>query len=42
MLNKIADFIAINNLLSKEQLHLVALSGGADSVALVLVLAQLK
>ena len=41
MLNKIADFIAINNLLSKEQLHLVALSGGADSVALLLVLHRL-
>ena len=41
MLNKIADFIASNDLLSKEQLHLVALSGGADSVALLLVLQRL-
>lgn len=41
MWSKIADFIAKEKLLSKEGLHLVALSGGADSVALLLVLHRL-
>ena len=41
MLNKISDFIAKHQLLSHDELHLVALSGGADSVALLLVLQQL-
>ena len=39
--SKVADFIAKHSLLSPEGLHLVALSGGADSVALLLVLKQL-
>lgn len=42
MLNKeVSRFIAAHNLLSTSDLHLVALSGGADSVCLLLVLAQL-
>ena len=41
MLNKVADFIARHGLLSREGLHLVALSGGADSVALLLILKDL-
>ena len=41
MKNKVADFIAKQGLLSPEGLHLVALSGGADSVALLLILKQL-
>ena len=41
MLNKVADFIAKHRLLSREGLHLVALSGGADSVALLLILKEL-
>ena len=41
MLNKVADFIAKHGLLSREGLHLVALSGGADSVALLLILKDL-
>lgn len=41
MLNKISDFIAKHQLLSHDDLHLVALSGGADSVALLLILQQL-
>jgi tRNA(Ile)-lysidine synthase len=41
MLNKVSDFIAKHRLLSHDDLHLVALSGGADSVALLLILQQL-
>ena len=41
MKNKVADFIAKHGLLTSDGLHLVALSGGADSVALLLVLKQL-
>jgi len=41
MLSKVSDFIAKQRLLSHEGLHLVALSGGADSVALLLILQQL-
>jgi tRNA(Ile)-lysidine synthase len=39
--NKVADFIAKHQLLSHDALHVVALSGGADSVALLLMLKQL-
>ena len=41
MWNKIADFIEQHQLLSKNRLQLVAVSGGADSVALLLVLQRL-
>ena len=41
MKKKVADFIGKNGLLSHEGLHLVALSGGADSVALLLILKDL-
>ena len=41
MLNKVASFIDSHQLLSREGLHIVALSGGADSVALLLVLQRL-
>lgn len=41
MLNKVADFIAKHRLMSREGLHLVALSGGADSVAMLLILKEL-
>ena len=41
MLNKVSDFIAKHQLLSHDNLHLVAVSGGADSVALLLILQQL-
>ena len=39
--SRVSDFIAKEGLLNKEGLHLVALSGGADSVALLLILKQL-
>ena len=41
MLNSIADFINRHQLLLSNKLYLVALSGGADSVALLLVLKEL-
>ena len=41
MINKVADFIGECQLLSHDDLHVVALSGGADSVALLRVLLQL-
>ena len=41
MLKRIQTYIADHNLLTKEGKHLVALSGGADSVALLLILKQL-
>ncbi len=41
MIHTVATFIHTNKLLSKNGLHFVALSGGADSVALLLVLADL-
>lgn len=41
VINKVADFISRHELLAKDDLHLVALSGGADSVALLLVLQRL-
>ena len=41
MWSKVAAFIKQNQLLSADKTHLVALSGGADSVALLLVLRRL-
>lgn len=41
MIKKIAHFIASNNLLVKDKKYLIALSGGADSVCLLLVLDKL-
>ncbi len=41
MLNKVERFIQANNLLSRDALHIVALSGGADSTALLRVLLYL-
>ena len=41
MLSKVAGFIAKHQLLSRDGLHIVALSGGADSVALLLILKEL-
>lgn len=41
MWSKIARFIELHHLLDLEKTQLVAVSGGADSVALLLVLAQL-
>ena len=41
MWSKVADFIGRHQLLSSQGLHIVALSGGADSVALLLVLKRL-
>lgn len=41
MLNKVKQFIAEKHLLKADSLYLVALSGGADSVALLLVLKEL-
>lgn len=41
MIQKVSEFIAKHQLLSHDDLHLVALSGGADSVALLRILQQL-
>ncbi len=41
MLNRVSDFIKKHQLLSPDGLHIVALSGGADSVALLHVLIRL-
>ena len=41
MLRRIQSFIDRNELLSRTELHLVGLSGGADSVALLLILREL-
>lgn len=41
MINKVSGFIGKHQLLSRDGLHLVALSGGADSVALLLILLRL-
>ena len=41
MWNKVFDFVRKHQLLSRGGLHVVALSGGADSVALLLILRQL-
>lgn len=41
MLNRIQKFIDTHKLLDCSELHLVGLSGGADSVALLLILRQL-
>lgn len=41
MIDKVSDFIGKHQLLSSDDLHLVGLSGGADSVALLLVLQHL-
>lgn len=41
MLNRIQKFIDSHQLLDRSELHLVGLSGGADSVALLLILREL-
>ena len=41
MKKKVSEFIAKHQLLSADDLHMVAISGGADSVALLLVLHEL-
>ena len=41
MLKTIQAYISKHNLLTREGKHLVALSGGADSVALLLILKEL-
>ena len=40
MKGRVRQFIIKNHLLNPEDLHLVAISGGADSVALLLILIQ--
>jgi len=40
-LNKVGDYIRRERLLSRDGLHIVALSGGADSVALLLIMHRL-
>ena len=41
MLNKVKDYIKHHKLLDDNKLYLVALSGGADSVALLLLLDEM-
>ena len=41
MLRRVQQFIEKNHLLNREALYLVGLSGGADSVALMLILHEL-
>ena len=41
MLRRVQSFINRNQLLNRDELHLVGLSGGADSVALLLILREL-
>lgn len=41
MLSKVKDYIKKHNLLNSNDLYLVALSGGADSVALLLILDEM-
>lgn len=41
MLNKVREYISHHNLLDRNALHLVALSGGADSVCLLRMMQQL-
>ena len=41
MLNKVRAYIEKHNLLNKNSLHIVALSGGADSVCLLRIMKQL-
>lgn len=41
MIRRVEQFIIKHGLLTKDDLHLVAVSGGADSVALLLILQQL-
>lgn len=41
LINKVASFIKQNNLLDNSKKYIVALSGGADSVSLLLILHQL-
>ena len=40
MLSKVVRYIEKNNLLKHNELYIVALSGGADSVALLLMLKE--
>ena len=40
-MERVAAYIQKEGLLSREGLHIVALSGGADSVALLLILHRL-
>ncbi len=42
MLNKVKDYISQHELLNKSKLYIVALSGGADSVSLLLILKALN
>lgn len=41
VLKTVADYISANRLLTPDGMHLVALSGGADSVALLLIMQKL-
>lgn len=42
MLNRVKEFISRNKLLDKKSLYIVALSGGADSVCLLLLMKKLN